>query len=135
MSTETLSGEEARRAHSIGSAVREAVLVWYALLGGIGAWTIHLVFFAAYVRYTCNRSESLWLMHVVTVVTLAMTAVALLLCRRMLHASAGEDEGSDEEGGRAQFIARLGLLIGVVNFALIALEELYLVVLQSKRCG
>jgi hypothetical protein len=132
---ETLSGEEARRAHSIGSAVREAVLVWYALLGGIGAWTIHLVFFAAYVRYTCNRSGSLWLMHVVTAVTLAMTAVALLLCRRMLGRSSGEDEGSDEEGGRAQFIARLGLLIGVVNFALIVLEEVYLVVLQSKRCG
>jgi hypothetical protein len=135
VSVETLSGEEARRAHSIGSAVREAVLVWYALLGGIGAWTIHLVFFAAYVRYTCNRSGSLWLMHVVTAVTLAMTAVALLLCRRMLGASSGEDEASDEEGGRAQFIARLGLLIGVVNFALIALEEVYLVVLQSKRCG
>jgi len=29
----------------------------------------------------------------------------------------------------------LGLLIGAVNFALIALEEVYLVVLASRRCG
>ena len=97
--------------------------------------TLSVFFFVAYVRYTCNRAGSLWLMHVVTGVTLAMTAVALLLCQRMLRASTGEDEASDEEGGRAQFIARLGLLIGVVNFALIVLEEVYLVVLQSKRCG
>jgi hypothetical protein len=126
--------EQARRSHSILSAVREAVLVWYALLGSIGAWTIHLVFFVTYVRYTCNAPGSLWAMHVVTVVTLAMTVVAIALCTRMLHSSEG-DEAGDDEGGRAQFLARLGLLIGVVNFALILLEEVYLVVLGSRRCG
>lgn len=126
--------EEARRSHSILSAVREAILVWYALLGGIGAWTIHLVFFVSYVRYTCNAPGSLWLMHVITAVTLALTAVAIALCVRMLH-SGGGDESSDDEGGRTQFLARLGLLIGVINFALIVLEEVYLVVLGSRRCG
>jgi hypothetical protein len=129
------TGEDARRAHSITSAVREAVLVWYGLLGSIGAWTIHLVFFAAYVRYTCNRSGSLWAMHLITAVTLAMTAVALFLCWKMLRDSSEGDESADDEGGRAQFLARLGLLIGVVNFALIVLEEVYLVVLGSRRCG
>lgn len=128
------SGEEARRGHSIASGVREAILVWYGVLGGIGAWTIHLVFFAAYVRYTCNRSGSLWLMHAITVVTLAMTAVSIALCGRMLRSSAG-DEASDEEGGRAQFLARLGLMIGVINFVLIAVEQVYLMVLNARRCG
>jgi len=134
--TETVpsSSEEARRAHSIVSGIREAILVWYAVLGGIGAWTIHLVFFAAYVHFTCNRSGSLWAMHAVTVVTLAMTAAALVLCRRMMLESEG-DESADDEGGRAQFLARLGLLINVINFALILLEEVYLVVLASRRCG
>lgn len=127
--------EEARRSHSILSAVREAVLVWYALLGGIGAWTIHLLFFVAYVRYTCNAPGSLWAMHLITVVTLAMTGVAIALCFRMLRSSSDGDEAADDEGGRAQFLARMGLLIGVVNFALIVLEEVYLVVLGSKRCG
>lgn len=129
------TGEEARRAHSITSAIREAVLVWYGVLGSIGAWTIHLVFFAAYVRYTCNRSGSLWLMHVITAVTLAMTAVALLLCWKMLRDEPDGDESADDDGGRAQFLARLGILIGVINFALIVLEEVYLVVLGSRRCG
>lgn len=128
------SSEEARRAHSLLSAVREAVLVWYAVLGSIGAWTIHLVLFAGYVRYTCNRPGTLWLMHVATAVTLAMSVLALVLCRRMLRGSEG-DESSDEEGGRAQFLARLGLLIGVVNVALITLEEVYLLVLGARRCG
>lgn len=127
--------EEARRSHSIVSAVREAVLVWYALLGGIGAWTIHLVFFVAYVRYTCNAPGSLWVMHLITLVTLVMTGVAIALCLRMLRSSSDGDEAADDEGGRAQFLARMGMLIGVINFALIVLEEVYLVVLGSKRCG
>ena len=133
--THTVSeGEEARRSHSILSGVREAILVWYALLGGIGAWTIHLVFFAAYVQFSCNEDGTLWAMHLVTAITLAMTAVAMWLCWRMLGKADG-DEASDDEGGRAQFIARLGLMIGALNFALIALEEIYLVVLASRRCG
>jgi len=128
------SGEEARRAHSIVSGVREAVLVWYALLGSIGAWTIHLVLFASFVGFSCNATGSTWVMHLATVVTLAMTVLAMLLCRRMLRRSDG-DESSDEEGGRGQFLARLGLLIGALNLALIVLEEIYLIVLSSRRCG
>jgi hypothetical protein len=139
LSTETEThdvseGEEARRSHSILSGVREAILVWYALLGSIGAWTIHLVFFAAYVQFSCNEDGTLWAMHLVTIVTLAMTAAAMWMCWRMLRKAYG-DESSDDEGGRAQFIARLGLMIGALNFALIALEEIYLVVLSSRRCG
>jgi hypothetical protein len=57
------------------------------------------------------------------------------LCWRMLRSAPDGDEASDDEGGRAQFIARLGLMIGALNFALIALEEIYLVVLGSRRCG
>ena len=112
MSTHTTSeAEEARRAHSVISAVREAILVWYGVLGGIGAWTIHLVFFAAYVRFTCNHSGSLWLMHVITLVTLAMCGAAILLCWRMLQSAPDADEAADDEGGRAQFLARMGLLM------------------------
>ena len=138
MTTETHTvseAEEARKAHSIMSGVRDAIAVWYALLGGIGAWTIHLVFFAAYVQFSCNVPGSTWLMHLITLITLAMTAFAMLLCWRMLRKSPANDEASDQEGGRAEFIARLGLMIGVINFALIALEEVYLVVLNSRRCG
>ncbi len=128
------AGEEARRAHSIASGVREAVLVWFALLGSIGAWTIHLLLFVGIVRFTCNAHGYVWVMHLATVVTLALTIAAIALCLRMLRSSDG-DESSDDQGGRAQFVARLGLMIGVINFALIALEEIYVIVLNSRRCG
>jgi len=131
---ETTSGEEARRAHSILSAVREAVLVWYAVLGGIAAWTIHLMVLVSVVKFTCNAGH-VWIMHLTTVATLAMCAVAILLCLRMLRASSAGDESSDDEGGRTKFLARLGLLIGASNFLLIALEGLYVFVLGSRRCG
>lgn len=128
---------EARRAHSIASAVREAVLVWYAVLGGIAAWTIHLLALSSLVRFTCNAHGYVWLMHLFTVVTLAMTIVAMLLCRRMLRsgAEADGDESSDSEGGRTQFLGRLGMIVGVTNLALISVEGLYVFVLASRRCG
>lgn len=127
--------EEARESHSIVSGIRDAVLVWYALLGSIGAWTIHLVFFAAFVQFSCNEAGTTWVMHLITVITLAMTVAAMWLCWRMMRSAPDGDESSDQEGGRAQFIARMGLLIGASNFALIALEEIYLIVLNSRRCG
>ena len=127
--------EEARRSHSIVSAVRDAVLVWYAVLGGIGAWTIHLLFLVSFVRFTCNAHDYVWAMHLATVVTLAMTVAALALCWRMVRAGAPGDESSDSEDGRNLFLARLGLIIGTINLALIALEGLYVLVLGSRRCG
>ena len=126
-------------AHSIASAVREGVLVWFALLGGIGAWTVHLVFVASWVRLTCNRPGLDWANHAVTALTLAVTVAAMALSWRLVRAGRGEGHGAvgedaDTEAGRSQFIGILGLVIGAFNFALIALEELYIVVLHSHRC-
>jgi membrane protein implicated in regulation of membrane protease activity len=123
----------ARSQHSIWSAVRAAVTLWYALLGGIAAWTIHLLFAASFVRYTCNDPSANWAMHAVTAVTLAMTVLAMVLSWRL--ARRGRDESSDRNGGPTRFIGRLGLVVGASNFALIALEELYIVELASRRCG
>jgi len=136
-------GEMARRAHSIGSAIAEGFLVWYAVLGGIAAWAIHLIFFVSFVRFTCNAHGYVWALHALTVVTLAMTGVALWLCRRMLHQAAAANAKDprqnagheDGDAGHLAFLARLGVLVGTINVALIALEELYVVVLNSRRCG
>jgi hypothetical protein len=125
--------EVARSEHSIWSAVRAGVTLWYALLGSIAAWTIHLVFVASFVRYTCIDPGSKWAMHAVTALTLAMTVLAMALCWRLERQ--GGDEASDRNGGPTRFIGRLGLVVGATNFALIALEELYIVVLASRRCG
>ena len=123
--------EEARRAHSIGSAVRDAIFVWYAALGGIAAWTIHLLFLTSFVRFTCTSGSYVWAMHLATVVTLAMTVVAMTLSWRLVRADG--DESS--ERGWLPFLGRLGLLVGAINIALIAVEGLYVFVLASRRCG
>lgn len=124
--------ETARRSHSIASAIRNAITVWYAVLGGIGAWAIHLLVLVSVVRFTCNTEGYGWVMHLTTAVTLALTAAAMLLSHRLLR------EGEHQEGTageRTRFLGRLGLVIGAVNAMLIGLEGLYVVVLGSRRCG
>ena len=128
----TVAPEEARAAHSIGSALRTGVRVWYPLVGGVVAWMIHLVFFAGFVRFTCTAMGYLWAMHLVTVACLAVTGAALLLSVALTRQEGREDEPN--EGGRLQFLGRLGVIVGVASALLIGLEELYVFVLRSKRC-
>jgi hypothetical protein len=128
-----IRAEEARRQHSIGSAIRTGFEVWYAVAGSIGAWTIHLLFFAGFVRFTCNVAGALWAMHAITVLCLGLTVVALALAIRLARHEG--DEAAESESGRLQFLGRLGVLVGVANFLLISLEELYVFVLHTKRCG
>ena len=123
-----------RSSHGIMSAVHDAIFRWYALLGGIAAWTIHLLVLAAIVRLTCNAHRYTIVMHLATAVTLLMTAAAIALSVRVLR-SGSRDDTSDAEGGRQRFFGLLGVIVGVFNFALISLEELYVILLDAKRCG
>ena len=75
-------------------------------------------------------------MHVTTPVTLAMTAVAMALSLRLSARARRASQGAvGTEGERTRFLGRLGLVIGGVNFLLIALEGLYAVLLEARRCG
>ena len=95
-----------RSSHSIMSAVHDAIFRWYALLGGIAAWTIHLLVLAAIVRLTCNAHRYTIVMHLATAVTLLMTAAALALSVKVLR-SGSRDDTSDAEGGRQRFFGPL----------------------------
>lgn len=125
--------EIARRSHSFLSAIRNGVEVWYAVLGGIAAWAIHLLFFAAFVRFTCTTDGHLWAMHALTVVCVLMTAAALFLSARLTRRPA---EGTPSEGpATLRFLGRLGLILNSFNLALILLEEVVVVTLGARRCG
>jgi hypothetical protein len=128
-----ISAEESRKRHSIGSAIRAGFEVWYAVAGSIAAWAIHLLFFAGFVRFTCNAMGFLWAMHAVTALCLALTLTALVLAVRLARHEG--DAAAETEAGRLQFLGRLGVLVGVASFLLISLEELYVFVLHTKRCG
>ncbi len=125
--------ETARRAHSIRSAIVDAVTVWFALLGGLGAWIIHLVLLTSIVQLSCDHPGYLWVMHGATVATLAITGAAAFLAHRL--ATQVGDESSATEPGRNRFIGQLGLLIAAINALLIIVEEALVLIFQSQRCG
>ena len=127
-----LDAEAARKAHSITSALRTGLRVWYPLVGAVAAWMVHLVFFAGFVRFTCTAMGYLWAMHALTVVCLGLTALALVLSVALTRSDGREDQ--PDEAGRLQFLGRLGIIVCVAGALLIGLEELYVFVLSSKRC-
>ncbi|HEY7135749.1 MAG TPA: hypothetical protein VIB48_11840 [Acidimicrobiia bacterium] len=105
--------------------------VWYAVSAPIAAWMVHLTALAALTAYSYDhRGGTIW-MHLVTGITGAATVVAMVLSYLMIRgADATEEDPS--RGGRMRFLGELGLLIGVVNLALIVLEEVYLDVLHGR---
>jgi hypothetical protein len=113
--------------------IRRFVTVWYAVAGGIGAWTVHLLFEAAFVKFTCTSHGWVWAMHLVTAVTALATVAAMALAWRLLRISRDADEAAADAGGRLQFLGYAGLLIGAINLALILLEGADVVFLH--RCG
>lgn len=127
------SPAEAREAHSIMSAVKDAVVIWYALLGGLAAWIIHLLAFVSLARESATHAGTRWAMHGITAGTLVMTIVAMALSARLARPP-GDTAGRDDRG-RDRFIGHMGLLIGGINFALICLEELYLNIIRRGSVG
>ncbi len=127
------NAEAARRAHSIWSAIVAAVTLWFALLGGIGAWIIHLLLLTAIVELTCERPGYLWVMHGATLATLAITAAAAALALRLARQTG--DPASSTDAGRNRFVGQLGLLIAAVNALLIIVEEVLVIIFRSNPCG
>jgi hypothetical protein len=111
--------------------LRKGLTVWFAVFGGIGAWTVHLLFVASFVQYSCNTGNTEWPMHLVTVVTAGATVVAIALAVRLVRAGQDRPEDEPTPGGRLHYLGIAGVLIGVVNLALILLEGSYVVALNS----
>jgi hypothetical protein len=118
------------------SPLRRAVEVWFAAFGGIGAWTVHLLFVVSAEHWSYLHHEYRWTLHAATVVCAAVTIVALLLARRLYVVASGgnpasggdpasADASSNDDAGQLLFLAQLGLLVGAINLALILLEGSY----------
>jgi hypothetical protein len=112
------------------SPLRRAVEVWFAAFGGIGTWTVHLLFVVSAEHWSYLHHEYRWTLHAATVVCAVLTIVALLLARRLyVVASEGDPDATDaashDDAGQLLFLAQLGLLVGAINLALILLEGSY----------
>ncbi|MDQ1395332.1 MAG: hypothetical protein QOG64_591 [Acidimicrobiaceae bacterium] len=115
------------------SAVRRGVTVWFAVFGGVAAWTFHLLVLASMARFTCNAPRFRWTMHLTTGVCVAATAVAMALSARLLRIAGDADDADASPGGRVHYLGYLGLAVGTLNLALILLEEVYSIFLY--HCG
>ena len=113
--------------------IRRGAVVWFAVFGGVVAWTEHLLALAAITRFTCTKPGWKWAMHADTLACVAITAVATGLAYRLYRAGDPKAESDDSAAGRLAFLGVVGLALGAINLALIIVEGVYAGVLRS--CG
>ncbi len=113
--------------------VRRGVTVWYAAFGGVGAWTVHLVFEAAIVRWTADVHGWEWILHAATALCAAATLAAMALAWRLRIVAGDADESGADDAGQLRFLGNLGLLVGAINLALILIEGAYAAVLYQPH--
>jgi ammonia channel protein AmtB len=124
----TLLNEQEPPARSLISRLS----VWYAIFGGVAAWTVHLVALASLVQWTIDEHTGEWPLHLITGVTVAITLHAIYLSARMWRSTRGADEESDTEAGQLHFLGMVGLLVGAISLALILIEGIYVIPLYSR---
>ena len=101
--------------------------VWFAVLGGIGAWMVHLTAESALARRTCVSGQD-WVLHALTVALAGVTVAAMLLAARLRdHEGWIEGDASASTATRGlrrdlHFLGTMGLLIGAINLLLIVFE-------------
>ncbi len=113
--------------------VRRGVTVWYAAFGGVGTWTVHLVFEAAFVHWTYVVHGWEWVLHAATAVCALATLGAMALSWRLRAVADGADESDAGDAGQLRFLGNLGLLVGAINLLLILLEGAYAAVLYQPH--
>jgi hypothetical protein len=112
--------------------LRRAVEVWFPVLGGIGAWTVHLMFLASWAPHGCRTGQR-WPMHLATLVLSLVTIAAGVLGARLIRVGGQADTEDASGAGRLRFLGELAVLIDIISLALILLEGLYAAVLPG--CG
>ena len=103
------------------------VRVWFAVLGGIGAWIVHLTAESALAHRTCLSGQE-WVLHALTVALAAVTVTAMLLAARLrsdegwIDSDARASLSTRDSNGDLRFLGTMGLLIGAINLVLIVFE-------------
>ncbi len=111
--------------------VRESgFLLWFAALAGIGAWMVHITLVSSITEFTCTEPGSEWLVHGGTVLTAAVTAIAIVMCLGAMRAASDPDD-ADTLSGNIRFVAIFGVLTGVISLLLILLEGSYVFFLDA----
>ncbi len=118
-----MSGRE--RGAGAGSWYRErggVVLLWFAFLGGPVAWVLHLGTVYLLVPFTCGPGGAAWY-HAATLAMLALSGSAAWAGLRGGRRD-GDRAGPEPEAarGRARFMARAGVALGLLFSVVIAAQ-------------
>jgi hypothetical protein len=99
-------------------------VLWFAVLGGIVAWVVHVMAEASLVELSRSHPAVGWTLRGLTGGLALVTALAAWLSWRIwAGARAAEDEGTP--AGRTAFLGLLGLIIAITNLVLILTEDAY----------
>jgi hypothetical protein len=116
---------ETRNAKPETPSSSTTVALWFGALGGALAWTVHLLLSYALVAPAC-AAGGVWMLHAVTVGTLAPTILAGLLSHRawQRHRADPQTGVRGEKSGWRRFMALAGLVLSVLFGLAIVLEGL-----------
>ncbi|MGI9118725.1 MAG: hypothetical protein ACR2G7_01100 [Acidimicrobiales bacterium] len=104
---------------------------WFAALGGIGAWMVHLIAVAALARISCTHSSAtIWWTHGATLITALVTLGAMALSEALRRAGPSESDPAPvdtatvtaEGYANLEFLGRFGLIVGGFSLLLIVFE-------------
>jgi hypothetical protein len=111
------------------SPLRRGLTVWFAVFGGLGAWTVHLLALTSLTQWTVDSHRGQWPLDAITGVCVAVTLVAFALSWRLWRAGRSGDDEADDPAGRIRFLGFSGLVFNAINLALILTEGLAVPVL------
>ncbi len=135
MSTRTSPPPSSHEAGEHGlTRLLDGLRMWFPVVAGVGAWTVHILALSSLARLACLHPGVVWVMHGITIACIAVTVAAIAMAAGMARAGGGGT--SDEDAtpvSRTVFLGQLGVIVGVFNLVLIALEGLYVGVVP--RCG
>lgn len=114
------------------SALRRGLEVWYPVAGPVLLWMAHLTFCASAEHWAYIDHRWSWTLNAATAITAIATVVAILLSWRLMGIARGADESGQDDAGQLLFLAQLGILVGIINLALIMAEGAYVWVLPHS---
>ena len=114
---------------SAGRVARSSLATWFAVLGGVGAWMVHLVYSASVVELTCDHPGLIWTIHGASAGTALVTVVAMAMSAALVREGA-DVESAGTRAGQFRFLGLMGLLVGAINLALILLEGSFAIFLR-----
>ena len=105
--------------------------LWFGILAGPLAWTVHLLLSYALLSLACSTGLG-WILHAVTLLTAALTGWAGLVAHRawQRHRADPRDGVRGPRSGWRRFMALAGVVMSALFFAAILLEGLPVAILS-----